>query len=535
MKYKKLSSYIIVFSLFALGIVITFFPFFQSGLDLIAGDYGDARFVNFLLEHSYQWLHSKTLQLSDLALFYPAQNTLFYSETMIGVYPFYWFFRELGCDPYLSLEYFIIFCFAGNYFSFYFFSRKLKIDNFFATWGAFLFAFAIPRLAQLCHIQLLPQFMSIISLYYFIKYIETRSLINLIGCVFAMVWQFYASWYLGWFLLFFYAIFLVFVLLKRKKYFEKIKFFLEKKNHFIFCGILALLLISPLVFNYFKIFIEMGGRDYEEARALAPTLSSWFLMPPDHWQVNVLWFLKFIKPDGTGPEKMLFMGLFTSLIFGYTLFISIKNKKNYILVSLIIIMFFLVTRFWEFHLWRLVYSIFPAAKSIRALGRIILLIIPLLLFLSMNVLQTQVQRLSSKKKGLLIVFLILSLTEQLYPTAHTWRRSEFAAHHEELAKATPDDCKVIFFATSGKEDFIHLNIDAMWVSLLKNINTVNGYSGMHPKNYSDDLQRAQLGANQELLPQLTQNLSQWLKSENSDSSVCLLNVDSRKLISRVHP
>ena len=168
-KFKKLITPCI---LLIFGLFIHLLPMILN-TDRMPGDLGDARLINYLLEHSFLWLtqnypHS---EFWSPPIFWPLNNTLAFSDILIGEMIIYIPIRFFIKDPF---QIFFVITNILNYAVFYIFSRKiLKLEVLFASISAFFFAFNLPRYAQSNHIQLLAQFYMILPVM-FLCVVERR-------------------------------------------------------------------------------------------------------------------------------------------------------------------------------------------------------------------------------------------------------------------------------------------------------------------------------------------------------------------------
>src|SRR3712207_6730919 len=83
-----------------LGLAMAHHPTLLSGFARIQGDPGDTRLNNYVLEHGYRWLSAAPghERFWSPPIFYPAPNTAAYSDILLGVAPFYWFWRLVGLE-----------------------------------------------------------------------------------------------------------------------------------------------------------------------------------------------------------------------------------------------------------------------------------------------------------------------------------------------------------------------------------------------------------------------------------------------------
>src|SRR5260370_254542 len=83
------------------GLLVAFYPVLFTGFARTPGDLGDARLVNFLLEHDWRWLTGRAghRDLWSPPVFYPAAHTAAYSDLLLSALPFYAPWRLLGLPP----------------------------------------------------------------------------------------------------------------------------------------------------------------------------------------------------------------------------------------------------------------------------------------------------------------------------------------------------------------------------------------------------------------------------------------------------
>src|SRR5262249_28767940 len=145
-----------------------FYPVLFSGFERVPGDPADARLVNYLLEHTWHWLRRDPphRDLWGPPFFYPEPNVGAYSDVLLSAGPCYWPWRALGLPPETTFHLCFLLLASLNYWSFYLFqTRCLRFPPAAAGLGAFLFAFASPRLVQVSHLQLHAHFYTVLCLY----------------------------------------------------------------------------------------------------------------------------------------------------------------------------------------------------------------------------------------------------------------------------------------------------------------------------------------------------------------------------------
>ena len=190
------------------GMVLAFYPVLFSGFARVSGDMGDARLLNYLLEHGYRWLLRQPphRDLWSPPFFYPEANVGAYSDILLSAGPGYWPWRLLGCAPETAFQLCLMALVTLNYLSLSLFAtRCLRFPPGAAAFAAFLFAFASPRLVHMVHLQLHVHFYTVACIYALFRLLaEGGSTLGKpfwVGVFFVgLVGQFYGSFYLGWFL-----------------------------------------------------------------------------------------------------------------------------------------------------------------------------------------------------------------------------------------------------------------------------------------------------------------------------------------------
>jgi hypothetical protein len=291
--------------LYALGILIAHHPMLFSGLHGIQGAHEDPRFINYVLEHSYQWLRGNPLhrEIWDPPFFYPAREVLAFSDTLFTAAPLYWPWRLAGLPADTAFQFWVMTCVSLNYFTFFVLLRRMfHLDVLPSAMGAFLFAFAAPRIVEIAHPQLQTHFYSIIALLAFLQIFDDRALprwrrtVQWSVAVLGIVAQLYSAFYLGWYFIFALDVAVVCVCLSgglrglwaviRRDY-----------PSIAIASILGALLLSPLLAHYLPMARALGYRPFSEVYLAVPKLRSWMYMGPDSWLYGWLprvhWFLVF--------------------------------------------------------------------------------------------------------------------------------------------------------------------------------------------------------------------------------------------------
>lgn len=88
---KKFSPYF-PFICYLLGISFFCWRVVGFNFEFLPGDAGDARFINFLMEHGFQWLSGNVDHFWDAQFMYPFKDSIAFSDNMLGSMPIYSFF-----------------------------------------------------------------------------------------------------------------------------------------------------------------------------------------------------------------------------------------------------------------------------------------------------------------------------------------------------------------------------------------------------------------------------------------------------------
>ena len=396
------------------------------------GDLGDARFINYILEHAYLYITGNSLHSSfwDLPILYPYKNTLAYSDVMLGAMMIYVPLRFFIKNPQTTLQIWLfVVCFL-NYYSFYWLLRKnLKFSTLLSSSGAYLFAFSLLRYAQLCHLQLYTQFLMILSLIFFlnIKKENTKLKNHLYflfsGMLFAL--QLWSGFYFGWFMVFCSFVGILLSLFYRKYRSAVFDFIKNFKFEIIIYSIVVFILILPLSLHYLAVGSELNYT------------SEWIIELK-----YFLWSQSFLDRLLTGFSAQYDCEQFIGLGFIFTMFsifclFKSKERKFFIPFIIILISFFSFDFLYEF-----LYYNFPGSSAIRASGRIMFVILPILVFVILEFLA------SLKNKWILFIVVCVFILEQIpYNSNWEWTKDE---HNQRLKMYNPlSSCEVIYYIIRG--------------------------------------------------------------------------------------
>ncbi len=477
---QKFSPWFVLLLVGGLGLV--FHPVFRSGFDIIPGDTGDSRLVNWILEHGFRWLRGDSLhrEFWNPPFFYPARNIAAYTDIMLGAGPIYWLLRTLGLAPETAFQNWEIISSALNFGAMYWLLRRFNFRSAPSAIGAFLFAFGNARTSQLNHPQLISQYFSPIAIGCLIESFratgQKKRTYWLALSAFSVTLQLYASFYLGWFLIFVGTIALVVAVTLKELRKALLTWLGSMKIEIVLIGAATAALLWPMLSHYLAASHELGPRLFSEVATMLPRIKSWFYLGSDNFLYGSLasWH-KFARlPNNC--EHTIGLGLLTFAACIAGLFLNRRDPVARISWKVLSIAILLTVFVGGYTLWRGVYEVFPGAKAARAVTRIqLVLLIPWAIGLASLV---------QKKPKWAITLLALVALEQfaIYPG---YSKPLAIARSQAIANRIPTDCTHFLVAPvnpmkSGAEQLI----DAMWAVFQTQKPTLNGYSGSNPPGWS---------------------------------------------------
>jgi hypothetical protein len=183
-------------------------------------------------------------------------------------------------------------------------------------------------------------------------------------------------------------------------------------------------------------------------------------------------------------------------------------------------------------MWRLVYSFFPGAGSIRAVARLVIVMaLPVAIGLGAGVqycarlIASGTTRFSrSYLAATMLILIAFGFCEQF--NDNDGRYYSIAAENGRLARLAaklPANCASFYVAAGARgpanpdsfqsQNYMH---DAMLVSIVRGIPTLNGRSGKNPPGWSLRDVRA---------PDYERNVARWIRDNNIQGNVCRLEID----------
>lgn len=486
---KRVGPFLVALLLLMVGLLMVYRVSFASGFTHIPVDEGDSRFNHYLLEHSYRWIsgHPQHKDLWSPPMFYPAKNTIAYSDAMAGYGWWYWPLRAAGLDPHPSYALWMVFSSAMNFGAMLLLlTRMFRIDLAPAAIGAFLFSFGIPRTAQLGHQQLLPQFYILIFIAGLMLLIRRGHRSTAWAMVIAgVVLQLYSGFYHLWF-----AIFGVTWLFIGGLFFAESRAsllnLLRRPLPLLAATATTALCLWPLLHLYLQALHEAGPRSMASVNQMLPRVQSWLYPGTAHWLYGSLseampMFNRLPFPN----EHILGVGPVTTvlIVFGLVRWRHAAWGRALLVAMAGIVA---ITLFYsgQWNPWELVAAAFPGGNAIRAVTRVaLLLLIPASIALAMHM-----QTITSAWIKTVLVLLVVG---EQGMSVSTFDAVAAQARIDAIAgQAVQNDGPFYFVHEIDAGDHDRYTgeeyvaqIDAMWAGLQANRVTLNGYSGNAPQGW----------------------------------------------------
>lgn len=471
-----------------LGLLLIHHPMLLSGMARIQTDRFDTRLNNFILEHGYLWLRGDPAHRDfwSPGVFYPIQNTFAFSETLLGVAPFYWLCRWLGVPADTSFQLWMLSQSALNFVAAYLALRLCaRMSPVAAAAGAFLFAFGSPRIAHTTRQQLLAQFYTPIAICAAAqafrshcggrRWLPTAAWIFLfVACVVA---QLYACFYLGWFLVIGLGVAVFWGLALRECRATLLRLVVAHSGTLVVAGALGLWVLAPMLSHYSMARGQVPKRNYIDALNTMPTWSSWWYMGTQSWCYGwTAWTDRvFGVSIGVRPEP-IGMGVVTTLLAAAGLWRERRRAwvRLFALVAASLLLYTLVAAD-QREVCRAQFKYIPGAYAVRASHRVVfIMLLPAALGLAVAV-----ERFASNRSRLALVALLAWCALEQGRQSPSYDKYQARRETAALARRVDPRCDAFFLSpVRGITDRYH--VDALWVHIATGIPTINGHSGSIP-------------------------------------------------------
>ena len=538
---RKVPADLVALSLGVLGTAVWQAPVLASGFDRVPGDHGDARSYLYILEHWFQSFRGEADFLSP-GMFYPVERTLAYMDTMVAHAIPYSLLRFAGSGLYASLGLtLVLFSFLNFVAGYYLLRRVLALNVVAATAGALFFAYNSPRYNQSGHFSFQASFFLPLTIAFVVRFardsatISARKAFGLLAMA-AICWnlQFAVSIYEGWFFLFWSGLFLAVAIAIPSSRAALVALVRRFPVPLIGSALVLMLGLLPVLLVHLPASEAVGPRSYGQLQQLTPEV--WSLAQMGHR--NFVWgavsrALTDIHPLPS-TEHNVGIGLVPSLAWlaltGWALRSMIRGTRNGFLVAAILgtTLFYLIGMTYGsgWSPWRLVYLFVPGADGLRAVARyVFVLSLPMsvvLAFAVQHVASVIKARFPSGSRSyrtrlaLLYGIVAFAVLEQFGRSPSISGRED-VARVRALAASLPAGCDVFYAAAapSRRPGKIEYQIDAMLVSIMRNVPTLNGYSGHVPPGWS--LREVEA-------PDYEARIQDWIRTHNVSGRLCRLEI-----------
>ena len=513
----KLVGLVLVIVFLALACVFTR-PLIAKGDHATYKDPYDPTFGAWTLAWDIKTLQSNPFDLFNANIYFPNTSTLAYSDVQLTTAVMAMPVLAVTGNPIQTANLMLIFNFFLAALGAYLLTNHLTNSRAAAFIAGIAYAFGIPRLAHMGHLQLSAAAWIPLCLLFLHKYSEDGGWKNAALVGLFLVLQTLATWYYGIMLSIAIIIFLIVRLVMNRKGFT-LRWTLTLGVALLLAGIL----IMPFAIPYLKVQSKDPKfvRSIKEVDLFSADVRD-FAIAPD---TNLVWGkltagLRSTTTARAGPtERSLFPGLLP-LLLGVTgavvLFLRGKDKERfyvrfYVTLAAMAAVLCLGSRLYIFgHSigipmpYTLLYYAFPGFKVIRVPSRFIILVLLALAVLSAFAVRAILTRLAARKNvglselalvvivGLLLVDL-MSVSLPMYtvplkaefPAVYTWLKDqpgESPTVELPLANYNP---KTFKDGLQYEETWVQREPLRTYFSTLHWKKLLNGYSGFIPSSYYD--------------------------------------------------
>lgn len=549
-----MASWCLAFGLGLLGLWQFHNVEFYSNFDLVPGGRGDNQLVTALLEYFYHALRGEGSFRSP-GFYFPHEGTRGYADVFLSYAIPYGILRSFGLDIFSCYQacgflFSLLNYICGFLLLYKGFHRGIAASSL----GAFLFAFNAPKFNQISHPQLQCLFLLPLVVWLVAEWMKKggkiparESFAFLCAAVLLVDFQLYSGFYMGWFFFFWIFLFLglSFCFKATRDYLWAV--WIRNRLPLLGAGIVLVLGLIPFLWIYLPVIREVGGRSYSEVRMMTPDIWSFVWMGPRHSWWGWLWDhsqtirnypVEVEVRDGLGLSVLVAWFLLTlaAVWFLRGRKIPFFNHKTgfiyhrFTAVAVLATALFVLLGFkypGDVSPWRIIYEVVPGGGSIRAVSRYIIFIaLPLSVFVGFAF-QALLERIKAVPRPLdralfaaaLLLWGGVMVFEQVgLPPYPAFSKSADLSRLEYLSEKLPAQCKAFYIDVDPRLPYgsTNLQIDAMLLSAVRGIPTLNGYSGSNPKDWNLFLVRN---------PRYHEYVQDWIAHNHIEGPICGLLID----------
>lgn len=463
----------------------------------VPGDLGDARLINYILEHFYRWIVGQASSYWNAPFFYPHPYTIALSENMLGSAPIYAALRLLGLDMLSAFQGWFVVGYVANYLCAAWILSRFGFSRPAAGVGAFFFAFGLPALAQENHAQLLYRFAVPPAFYFLWRFSESARPDQLAALFFWTVLQFFLGIYTGFFLFVTLSAMALVLALPHlrgvslrgvpdaiQNFMLQLRGQLSGRAGLSYAACVALLAIalSFLIWPYYHVSRLYGFvRGWNEISRLLPRPESYLLADNSRlWSFIGAWFPNELMRH----EHQMFVGLAVLLLAGIAMASRSAAQAGppasaQLWTVLILIALTLNVAGWS--LYRLAAAL-PFVNGLRVITRMELIWMwPLGVLVAGGLDAMRARRTPGVVwPAAAIIMSLLLVSESVFYDHAVFQKTAAAARLDNLRARIADttvSAPILFVARNDAEATWTLELDAMLVAQERGWSTLNGYSG----------------------------------------------------------
>jgi len=502
---------ILAVAVWGAGGLVFYRQFVFSGFDRVFGDIGDGRLIVYLHEHLYHVVQGLAPLISP-AMFYPKSGVLGYSDAFLLDIPLYAPLRLLGCDPFLSYQLTWVALSLIGFVSFTaLLVRFAGVRTSVALGGATLFVFPnmLTNAASVGHPQLFAvHFTPALALLLLeglrgIDRLSVRSFSAMFFFGILDALTFSTAYYVAWYFNF---LAVLAILISSAAHPSALRTLAHRHP---IMGVLRLFSVCmcgfaigmiPFATIYGPVLREFHGhgRSFDEYLLLAPRIYEFLINVSGN---NMIWgsVLKashVLSPDQIRPCESSFAVTPFLLVSAMTTTFAAWLRRilggagdiavrTWILgsVAAVALMFLITASFNDWSAFGVVAAIIPGASAIRVGGRFGVVASGFLVAAAAIGVDRGLRLLSFPRRLLLYALMAVCLLEQvnLGLPANISRSEEL--QRLAVVPSPPETCRCFFIAPQADRPSYAQQIDAMLISQMIGIPTINGSSGVIPPGW----------------------------------------------------
>lgn len=471
----------------------------------LIGDRGDGRFTMLVAEHWFHVLRGEH-RITELGIFFPAANTLAFSDMLLGIGLIHSLLRLIGLSVYSAYKYSIILIhFFGTVTMFWLLWKLLFLKLEWALFGTIAFSFSNGYAIGITHTQLVALSMLPFAVVIFVLLVRNISIQSkrIVLALLEITWMalvLYTSWYIAFFSALFVSVLTVCIIVRIfiRKNKASINYPKPKKTvlELIAYGLYGLFLLVPFVYMELPILRMSDGRSWDDVIGSLPEVIDLINVSSSNFLLGN--WIKLLNLEQRGYSGELKAG-FSIVLLATFLFCMHESRNNerhnserdkivrivgLTVVINLIIMLKLGSN--GISLWWFVYTLFPGGTSIRAVARY-------MIFLSfpMSCVTSVLGNSISLKRDVHIVytFCITFVLCGLFVSNVTYNgvQSEWTSIDEQSfvdsIQAPPNNCSCLYIRNSSESNNAFSQLDAYEIADHYGVNTINGYSGLYPNGW----------------------------------------------------